>query len=230
MDHLHQERGFTVNLDQVAIGEEVVHGVLLCVQDFVRDPVFTERSFFSETGVAMLYEAAAISDSISRSSHYAPGSEVENKSSAQIIADLKTWFEKALDRGRVIKDTSEQWYALGAERPSSGESTSQYGVRISTFLKEGQVEYVPVAAPSRKVAGHSRHLSSPGKGKKKVSQSPVKLPRQFEVSSPSAGSRKRIAVNDPAFASASASERPRGKTRKSRRDRKAAPLFQGGRP
>ena len=65
-------------------------------------------------------------------------------------------------------------------RPSS----SQYGVRISTVVQEGQVDYVPVAAPPRKVASHSRHLNSPGKGKKKVSHSPVKLPRQFEVSSP----------------------------------------------
>ena len=81
---------FTVNLDWVAIREEFVRGVLLCVQDFVRDPVFTHRSFFSETGVAMPSEAAAISDSNTSSSVYAPWSEVEIGSSAQIIADLKT--------------------------------------------------------------------------------------------------------------------------------------------
>ena len=97
-------------------------------------------------------------------------------------------------------------------------------------MEEGQVEYVPVAAPSRKVAGHSRHISSPGKGKKKVVRSPVKLPRQFEVSSLCASSRKRTEVDDPSFASALASERPQGKTRKSGRDRKAAPVFQGGMP
>ena len=102
---------------------------------------------------------------------------MESGSSAQIIADLKRCFEKALDCRRVVKDTSEQWYALGAVRSSSGESSSQYGVRISTVVEEGQVDFMPVAAPSRKVAGHSRHLSFPGKGKKKVSRSPVKLPR-----------------------------------------------------
>ena len=157
---------FTVNLDWVAIREEVVRGVLLCVQDFLRGPVFTQRSFFSETGVKMLSEAAAISDSIISSSLHAPWSEVENGSSAQIIADLKTGFEKALDRRRVVKDTSEQCYALSDVRPSSGESSSQYSVRILTVEEEGQVDYVPVAPPSRKVAGHSRHFSSPGKGKK----------------------------------------------------------------
>ena len=140
-----------------------------------------------------------------------PWSEVESGSSAQIIADLKICFGKALDRRRVVKDTCEQWYALGAVRPSSGESSSQYGVRISTVVEEGQVDYVPVVAPSRTVAGHSRHISCPGKGKEKVSQNPVKLPRQFEVSSPPASSRKFTVVDDPSFASAWAFERPQGK-------------------
>ena len=85
-----------------------MRGVLLCFQDFVRDPVFTQRSFFSETGVEMLSEAAAISDSITSSSLYVPWSAVDSESSARIISDLKTWFEKALERRRVVKDTSEQ--------------------------------------------------------------------------------------------------------------------------
>ena len=186
---LPSEEKFAVKLDRVAIREDIVRGVLLCVQDFVRDPVFTQRSFFSEAGVEMLSEAAAISDSITSSSLYVPWSAVESESSARIISDLRTCFEKALERRRVVKDTSEQWYLLGAVRPSSGESSSQYGVRISTVVEEGQVDYVPVAAaPSRKVASQGRRLTSPGKGKKKVSDSPVKVPRQFEVSSPSVSS------------------------------------------
>ena len=144
---------FTVKLDRVAIREDIVRSVLLCVQEFVRDPVFAQRSFFSETGVAMLSEAAAVFDRVTNSSVYVPWSTVESESSARIIADLKSCFEKAVERRRVVKDTSEQWYRLGAVRPSSGESSSQCGVRISTVVEEGQVEYVPVAAPSRKVGG-----------------------------------------------------------------------------
>ena len=221
---------FAVGLYRVAIREDIVRGVLLCVQDFVRDPVFTQRNFFSETGVEMLSEAAGISDSITSTSVYVPWSTVESKSSARIISDLKTSFEKAVQRRRVVKDTSEQWYRLGAVRPSSGESSSQYGVRISTVVEEVQVDYVPVAAPSRKASSQSRGLSSPGKGKKKVSHSLVQVRRQFEVSSPSPSSRKRTMIDDPHFAAALTTESPRGKTRESGRDRKAAPIFQGGMP
>ena len=221
---------FTVCLDWVAIPENTVRGVLLCVQDFVRDPVFTQRSFFSDTGVEMLSEAAAISNSITSRSVYVPWSTVESESSARIISGLKTCFEKVLERRRMVKDTSEQWYRLGAVRPSSGESSSQYGVRISTVVEEGQVDYVPVAAPSRKTCSQSRGPSSPGKGKKKVAHSPVQVCRQFEVSSPPVSSRKRAVTDDPNFTAALMTESPRGKTRNSGRDRKAAPIFQGGMP
>ena len=221
---------FTVCLDRVAIPENIVRGVLLCVQDLIRDPVFTQRSFFSETDVEMLSQAAAISNSITSSSVYVPWSAVEGESSARIVSDLKTCFEKVLERRRMMKDTSEQWYRLGAVRPSSGESSSQSGVRISTVVEEGQVDYVPVAAPSHEVASHIRRLSSPGKGKKKVSHSPVQVRRQFEVCSPPVSSRKRTVTDDPNFTAALISDSPRGKTRKSGRDRKAAPIFQGGMP
>ena len=100
---------FMVNLDRVAIREEFVRCVLLCVQDSMRDPVFAQRNFFSETGVTMLSEAADISDSITNSSLYDRWSKVEGDSWGRIIADLKTSFERALDRRRVVKDTSEQW-------------------------------------------------------------------------------------------------------------------------
>ena len=82
----------------------------------------------------------------------------------------------------------------------------------------------------RKVAGPSRHHSSPGKGKKKVPRSPVNMTHQFEVSSPSARSQKRAVVEDPTVVFALASQSPRVKARRSGRDRKAALVFQGGMP
>ena len=73
---------FAINLDRVAINKEEVRGVLLCVQDFVRSPDFTQRNFFSETGLAMLSESVAIADSISSSPVYAPWSVVASASSS----------------------------------------------------------------------------------------------------------------------------------------------------
>ena len=89
---------------------------------------------------------------------------------------------------------------------------------------------MPVAAPSRKVSSQSRSLTSPGKRKKKVSHSPVQIRRQYEVSSPPVSSRKRTVTDDPNFAAALMTESPRGKTKRSGQDRKAAPIFQGGLP
>ena len=89
---------------------------------------------------------------------------------------------------------------------------------------------MPLAAPSRKVASQSRRLISPGKGEKKVSHSPVKVPRQFDVSSPSLSPQKRTVIDDPNFAAALTTEFLREKTRRSGRDRKAAPIFQGEMP
>ena len=42
-----RSHNFIFSYDRVAIREEEVRGVLLCVQDFVRSPHFTQRRFFS---------------------------------------------------------------------------------------------------------------------------------------------------------------------------------------
>ena len=102
-----------------------MRGVLLCVQDFDRVLFVTQRNLFSDTGVKMLSETAANSDSNTSNSLYAPWFQVESDSLGQFITDLRTCFEKALDGRRVIKDTSQKCYALGGVRPSSGESSSQ---------------------------------------------------------------------------------------------------------
>ena len=69
---------------------------------------------------------------------------IGRQSLGQIFADLKICFEKAVDCRRVVKETSEQWYAVGAVWPSSSESFLQYGVRISTFLEEGRLNMWPL--------------------------------------------------------------------------------------
>ena len=63
---------FIVRFDHVAIKEEEVFGVLLCVQNVVRSPYITQTSFFSESGLTMLSESVAIADSITSSAVYSP--------------------------------------------------------------------------------------------------------------------------------------------------------------
>ena len=53
---------------------EVAEGFITCVQDFVRDPFFTQKSFFSERGVAMLKDAVAVADSVIVSEKFKPWS------------------------------------------------------------------------------------------------------------------------------------------------------------
>ena len=55
---------FSISLDIVAIPDREGHGVLLCVQDFVRSPLFTQWRIFSESDLTMLSESVAIADSI----------------------------------------------------------------------------------------------------------------------------------------------------------------------
>ena len=75
-----------------------MRGVLFCVQDFVQSPHFTQRSFFSETGLTMLSESVAIADSITSSPVYATWSVVESASASQVITDLCACWDRVVLR------------------------------------------------------------------------------------------------------------------------------------
>ena len=96
-----QGEKFTISLDCVAIKREKVRGVLLCVQDFARRSHFTQRKFFSETGLTMLFESVAIADSITSSPVYAPWSVVESASARQVITDLCACWDRVVFRSRT---------------------------------------------------------------------------------------------------------------------------------
>ena len=130
-------------------------------------------------------------------------------------------------RRRTAKDTNELWYHGGTPR---SETASRRGVRISDIDEEGRVEYVPVAAPALGRPGPSKIHSSSSKRERKVTRSPVKLPRRFEVSSPSANPQRPSLVENPSFASALATPVYRGKSHRSGRDCRAAPILQMGFP
>ena len=108
----------------------------------------------------MLTESATISDRITHSAVFEPWSHVETTSRSQVVADVCGCVTEPLDRRRMVKDSQEQWYAVGGIRPSSEDSTSRCGVRISNIMEEGRVEYVPVRAPSASVLGPSNLRAS----------------------------------------------------------------------
>ena len=173
----------------------------------------------------MLSESVAIADSLTSSPGYAPWSVVESASASQIITDLCACWGWVVLRRRTTKDTSERWYHGGTPR---SETASRPRVRISDVVEEGRIEYVPVAPPALGPPGPSNISSSSRKRKRKITRSPVKLPRRFEVSSPPASPQRRSLVEDPSFASALAAPASRGKSCRSGRDRRAAPVFQMG--
>ena len=216
---------FIVSLDHVAIKRKEARGVLLCVQDFVRSPHFTQKSASSEFGLTILCESVGISDKITSSPVYAPWNIVETACAGQVIIDLRACWDRVVLRRRTAKDTSERWYHGGT--PGS-ETASEPGVRISDVVEEGRVEYEPVASPASGPPGPSKFRSSPSKGERKISRSPMKLPRKFEISSTPASSQKRSVVVHPSFASTLAAQASRGKSLWSGRDRYAAPRLQMG--
>ena len=177
----------------------------------------------------MLAESATISDRITHSAVFEPWGNVETTSRSQVVADVCGCLNEALDRRRLVKDSQEQWYAVGGIRPSSEDSTSQSGDSISNVVEEGRVEYVPVRVPFPIPPGPSNLRDSSGKSKRwTISRSPVK--RRFEVASPPPASQQHRIVEDLKFRAALDRQHSWKKSRRSERKRRAAPVFQGGPP
>ena len=110
---------FVINLERVMICEDEVRGALLCVQEFARSRHFTQRSFFSDSGIDILAEPAPICDSITNSAVFEPWSHVETASRSQVVAEVCACVNQAVDRRKAVKDSQEHWYAVGGIRPSS---------------------------------------------------------------------------------------------------------------
>ena len=214
---------FTVSLDGVAIEHEQVKGAVACVQDFVRRHLFTQRNFFSETGISMLHTAVTAANAVRKSSKFDPWGAIDVEA-GPVIADLKLCREKIVSRRKAVKDTRERWF--GSETVASSavrEAAPRTTVRISDVVEVGDVQYV---ADHGKLCLPccSRSASSPGKSKKgraPVSPGAAKK-KHFSVASPSA--------SRPSFESAlrKSFEKSGGGARRSSRDRRNAPVFQGG--
>ena len=209
---------FTVSLNGVAISHEKVKAALACVQDFLRHPLFTQRNFFSETGISMLNTAVAAADTVRHSPEIDPwgpiGVEV-----GPLVADLKSCREKTVSRRRAVKETRERWF--GAETvasPAVGEAAPRTTVRISDVVEVEDVQYVE---EHDELGLPCCSRSNPGKNnKRRVPVSPVVAKKQFSVESPSASRPSFEAVLEKSFQKSGA--------RKSGRDRCHASIFQRG--
>ena len=164
---------FTVSLNGVANDHEKVKRAVACVQDFVRHPLFTQRTFFSETGISMLNTAVTAADAVRNSARFDPWGAIDVEA-GPVIADLKSCREKFMSQRKTVKDTRELWFSAETVASSAvGESAPRTTVRISDVVEVGDVQYV---AEHEKLGLPccSRSTSSPGKGKKRqASMSPV---------------------------------------------------------
>ena len=211
---------FTVSLDGVAIDHEKMKGAVACVQDFVRHPSFTQRSFFSETGIGMLNNAVTAADAVRNSARFDPWGAI-NVEAGPVIFDLKSCREKILSqrKRKAVGDTRERWFSAETVASSAvGESAPKTTVRISDVVEVGDVQYV---AEHEKLGLPCCSRSSPGKERKRQSSaSPGVTKKQFSVCSPS--------VSRPSFESALERSFEKSGARRSGRDRRNAPVFQGG--
>ena len=209
---------FTVSLDGVAIDHEKVKGAVACVQDFVCHPSFTQRSFFSETGIGMLNNAVTAADAVRNSSHFDPWGAI-GVGAGPVIIDLKSCHQKVLAQRKAVKGTRERWFSGETVASSAvGEGAPKTTIRIADMVEVGDVQYV---AEHEKLGLPCCSRLSPGKGKKRQSSvSPGVLKKQFSVNSP--------VVSRPSFESALEKSFEKSGARRSGRDRRNAPVFQGG--
>ena len=164
-----------------------MNGAVACVLDFVRHSLFTQRIFFSETGISALNTAIAAANAVRHSFGFDPCGAIRVEAGS-VLADLRSCREKDVLRRKAVKDTRERW--IGSETVASstvGEASPRTTVRISHFVEVGDVQYIEehikLGLPCC-----SQSVSSPGKSKKR--RVPVSLAaakkKQFSVESPSA--------------------------------------------
>ena len=208
---------FTVSLDGVSIDHAKVKGAVACVLDFVCHPSFTQRSFFSETGIGMLNAAVTAADAVRNSAHFDTWGAIDVEAGPAIF-DLKSCREKILSQTKAVKNTEERWFsAETVASPAVGESAPRTTVRISDVVEVGDVKYV---AEHEKLGLPCCSRSSPEKGKKRKSSASPGVLKKISVCCPS--------VSRPSFEFALEKSFEKSGARRSGRDRRNAPVFQGG--
>ena len=159
---------FQLNLDRVTIDHRSIDSAICCVQCFVRDPLFTQRDFFADSGISMLLSAVNVAGSDCEDSVYDPWAVISAQGYAAVISDLKRAYDVVVVRRKDARDTSERWFGVGSVASSAvGESSGQQALRISNVVEVGQVEYLPQSVSATQVPSTSFAVKSPGNRRKK---------------------------------------------------------------
>ena len=133
---------FSVSLNGVAIDHDQVKGAVACVLDFVRHPLFLQRSFFSETGISMFNTAITAADAVQNIARFDPWEAIVVEAGA-VIAELKSCREKCVSRRKAMNDTRERWFSATTVTSSAvGEAAPRTTVRISDVFEVGDVQFV----------------------------------------------------------------------------------------
>ena len=157
---------FQLSLDRVTIDQRSIDSAICCVQSFVRDPLFTQRDFFTANGISMLLSDVNIAGGVCEDSVYDPCVVISPEGYAAVVADLKRAYDVVVVRRKDARDTSERWFGVASVAFSSvGESSGPQGVRISNVVEVGQLEYLPQSVSAIQVPSTSFSVKSPGKGK-----------------------------------------------------------------
>ena len=139
-----------MKLDSVAVPAEEVLSVVTCVQHFVREPDFTQRSFFTENGLALLNAAISSSGEVSSQANYNPWSGLKVHSKRAAIRELSQSYEVVMGRRRGRNNNLERLYAVACTSSDiASEVGSQAGVvKISEVVEEGSVVLGSKPVPS----------------------------------------------------------------------------------
>ena len=196
---------FQINLDRVTIDRRALDCAVCCVQSFVRDPLFTQRDFFTDHGISMLLSALDVAGSVCEDSVYDPWAVICPEGYAAVASDLRKAYDVVVFRRKEARDTSEWWFGVASVASSAvGESSGQQAVRISN-VEVGQVESLPKSVSAIQVPSTSFAIKSPGKGRHKKGETPAKpeIKRRFEFDDESVvlPMGRGVCFDDPSFTS-----------------------------
>ena len=222
---------FQMNLDRVTIDRRAIDSAVCCVQSSVRDPLFTQRDFFTDNGISMLLSAVNVAGGVCEDSVYDPWAVICPEGYAAVVSDLRKAIDVVVVRRTEARDTSKRRFGVASVASSAvGESSGQQAVRISNVVEVGQVQYLPQSVSATQVPSASFAVKRPGRGKQKKGETPAKpaVKRRFEFDDESVVLPKGRGVDfdDPSFAIALRDDDKTVPSRRSGRSRRAAPVFQ----